>query len=137
MKENYTPVLRPDDSITPPSRDYQVDHSIPGHPPGLRLNRHAVTISNFQTVSGFSLLAVVSIDTYSRGGIALRVIDENGPLMTLTAWTEGIPPGHVAIRNYPEARGCLDQLIRHRVVEPTGKLLDGFPICRLGTAFRG
>ncbi|BCX49847.1 conserved hypothetical protein [Haloferula helveola] len=102
------------------------------HPP---LKRHSVTIPNFRTIAGVSPIAVVSIDDYTRGGIALRVIDHDGPLMTATVWVPGIPAGHVAIKDYPEHEGCLEQLIRHRVVEPTGDTLDGFPICRLGSAF--
>ncbi|MCH7226761.1 hypothetical protein [Haloferula sp. A504] len=94
-------------------------------------------IPNFVSIFGVSPIAVVTIDDYARGGIALRVTDHDGPLMTATAWTPGIPPGHVAVKDYPDMDGCLDQLIRHRVVEPPKESLNGFPICRLGTAFRG
>ena len=105
-------------------------------PPRTEPNHGTAVIHNFVTICGISPEVEVVVEQYSNGGPGLQLWDHEGPLMTATVWVPGIPEGRVAIKDYAENQGCLEELIRHGVVDPPEAFLDGLPICRLGRLFR-
>lgn len=89
------------------------------------------TIRDFVTICGVSPVVEVVLERYAMGGYGLQLWDSEGPLMTPTRWIPGIPAGCVAIKDFDENAGCLEQLIAQRVIEPPQEFLEGLPICRL------
>ena len=79
----------------------------------------------------------VCIEEYRKGGIAISLIDtETGePCLTASTWVNGLQEGEVAIKNYSENQGILDNLILHGIVyKPHRSVQNGFvniPICKL------
>ena len=89
------------------------------------------TIHDFETVCGVSPNVEVVRERYANGGYGLQLWDNEGPLMTATRWIPGIPLGCVAIKDFDENAGCLEQLVAQGVIDPPHQYLDGYPICRL------
>lgn len=90
-----------------------------------------MTLRDIHTACGISPVVELVIESYAMGGIALQLWDHEGPLLTATLWIPGIPEGCVAIKDFDENEGILDQLIRQKVVDAPHVFLDGLPICRL------
>ena len=42
----------------------------------------------------------------------------------------------MAIKDYSENAGCLEQLVDHGIVDPPESFMDGLPVCRLGRLLR-
>ncbi len=89
------------------------------------------TIHDFVTICGVSPIVEVVMERYAMGGYGIQLWDNEGPLMTATRWIPGIPAGCVAIKDFDENAGCLEQLIARGVIEPPQEFLEGLPICRL------
>lgn len=91
---------------------------------------HAI-LSHFRTHAGLSENVEIEVQSYARGGMGLQLWDSEGPLLTASTWIPGIPEGHVAIKNYSENEGCLEQLVQAGLILAPHFYISGFPVCRL------
>ena len=79
---------------------------------------------------------------YANGRIALRLVDEEGPVATCTVNLPDQPasPDTVFIKDHSENHGLLDALVKARVVRPTGYTVRSghvdVPVCELLPPFR-
>tara|TARA_Y100000592_G_scaffold63269_1_gene98667 strand:+ start:10677 stop:10985 length:309 start_codon:yes stop_codon:yes gene_type:complete len=79
----------------------------------------------------------VYLEEYRKGGTSITLADiETGePYATATVWVPGLEEDEVAIKNYSENQGILDNLILHGIVyKPHRSVQNGFvdiPICKL------
>jgi hypothetical protein len=79
---------------------------------------------------------------YENGRVALRLVDEEGPVATATVNLPNVPLGknQVLIKSYGENEGMLEALVAAGVVKPTGQTVrSGFvevPVCELQSPFR-
>ena len=79
---------------------------------------------------------------YDNGRVALRLVDDEGPVATATVNLPDVPLGknQVLIKDYAENSGILSALVAAGVVKPTGETIrSGFvevPVCELQPPFR-
>src|SRR5436309_716672 len=79
---------------------------------------------------------------YDNGRVALRLVDEEGPVATATVNMPNVPLGknQVLIKDWSENEGMLAALTAAGVVKPTGETIrSGFvevPVCELQPPFR-
>ena len=57
------------------------------------------------------------ISEYTRGGKAIQLVDEEGPVATATIWIDGLAEDELAIKDYSENEGMLDCLLESGLVE--------------------
>lgn len=68
----------------------------------------------------------VVFSTYQRGGVAIQLYDEDGPLGTASVYMDGNEPspGCVWIKDWSENEGILESLTKAKVIEPTGRTIQ-------------
>lgn len=104
----------------------------PPRPPCV-LERHenSIVISHFTACGHRSERVEIEKTAYANGGIALQMWDDEGPFITVTCWVPGLPADCVAIKNYAENEGCLEQLQQAGVIASPLRYQSGFPVCQL------
>lgn len=94
-----------------------------------------IRVFGFRTSWGVLPTAWVSLEHYANGGLALQIWDADGPYTTASSWVPGVPADSVAIKDYSENEGILDELIRLRVISPPNQFNNGLPVCRVNNVF--
>ena len=103
----------------------------PQPPRVLERSERFITLSHFTACGHRSERVEIEKTAYAKGGIALQMWDDEGPFMTITCWVPGVPSTCVAIKNYAENEGCLEQLQQAGVIAPPHSYRSGLPICQL------
>jgi hypothetical protein len=109
----------------------QPGEALTGPPRVLKHTERFIILSHFTVCGHRSERVEIEKTTYSKGGVALQLWDEDGPLMTATSWVPRVPANCVAIKTYAENEGCLEQLQQAGVIAPPHSYRSGLPICQL------
>lgn len=86
---------------------------------------------------------IVWREEYTNGGTALLICEDDEvytPYTDGSKWIVGLLPDEIAIKNYSENEGLLEQLIEQKIVTHPHRFIGSrfvnMPICKLGSAWK-
>lgn len=99
--------------------------------------QHDRILKDFSTAWGGKQDIAVNLCEYANGGTCIQLLyydkEMEGwfPHAKASSWIAGLGADEIAIKDYSENEGMLEELIRHGVITSPHRCCQGFPVVKL------